>query len=241
MTVFADSSRFIMDLGMNSGDDTAYYLAKGFEVVALEANPLLAQAARTRFAGAIAAGRLSVVEAAVWSKAGSVTFHVNAVNDHWSSVVRALAGREGAATRAIEVEALTLGDLFDRFGTPLYLKIDVAGVDRIVIDQLTGQLIKPLYLSVEDGRSGLDHVAALAAAGYNGFQLVDRSEVPQMSDPDLPYSFPPLSAGPFGEALPDSWLEREAFEALYLSTVRDASGAPIAPPTRWFDIHAAKL
>ncbi len=38
MTVFADSSRFIMDLGMNNGDDTAYYLAKGFDVVAIEAN-----------------------------------------------------------------------------------------------------------------------------------------------------------------------------------------------------------
>ncbi len=54
MTVFADDSRFIIDLGMNNGDDTAFYLAKGYNVVAVEANPHLVAAARVRFAKDIA-------------------------------------------------------------------------------------------------------------------------------------------------------------------------------------------
>jgi hypothetical protein len=45
----------IYDLGMNNGDDTDYYLKRGFEVVAVEANPALCQVARDRFAEAIAA------------------------------------------------------------------------------------------------------------------------------------------------------------------------------------------
>ena len=32
----------IFDIGMNNGNDTDFYLAKGFHVVAVEANPFLA-------------------------------------------------------------------------------------------------------------------------------------------------------------------------------------------------------
>jgi hypothetical protein len=40
----------LYDVGMNNGDDTAYYLYKGFRVVAVEADPVLVEAARERFA-----------------------------------------------------------------------------------------------------------------------------------------------------------------------------------------------
>jgi len=33
----------IFDIGANNGDDTAFYLKKGFRVVAIEADPALAQ------------------------------------------------------------------------------------------------------------------------------------------------------------------------------------------------------
>ena len=39
----------IYDVGMHDGDDTAYYLDKGFQVVAVEANPVLVQSGRERF------------------------------------------------------------------------------------------------------------------------------------------------------------------------------------------------
>lgn len=241
MTVFADSSRFIMDLGMNNGDDTAYYLAKGFDVVALEANPALVEAARTRFAKEIAAKRLSIVEAAVWSKAGTVPFYVNEVNNHRSSVNLNWASHDGTPAHAVEVTAVTLGDLFDRFGTPLYLKVDVQGVDEMVLKQLRSQIIKPLYVSVEDCRFGYEFIAALADAGYDGFKLVDQSQVSSMRDPKVAYRFSEGSSGPFGEALPGHWLDRKEFEKLYSHTVRDRAGTRVAPRTHWWDIHAVKL
>src|SRR5690348_14857053 len=39
----------IYDVGLCDGDDTAFYLAKGFRVVAVEANPALVAAAKQRF------------------------------------------------------------------------------------------------------------------------------------------------------------------------------------------------
>ena len=233
------AGRMVMDLGMNNGDDTAYYLAKGFDVVALEANPALAAAARTRFTAEIAAGRVTLEEAAIWSSAGTVTFHVNEANDHWSSIEPVWAGREDTPTRAVEMPALTLEMLFARHGVPHYLKIDVEGVDSIVLDQLRAQARKPAFVSVEDCRFGFHYIAALADAGYHGFALVDQSEVPAVRDPDLPdYIFPKGASGPSSDALPGPWLDRAAFEALYETTVRDRAGNRIAPRTRWFDIHA---
>jgi len=44
----------IYDVGMNNGDDTAYYLRRGFRVVAIEANTCLAKCAAERFRTQIA-------------------------------------------------------------------------------------------------------------------------------------------------------------------------------------------
>lgn len=231
--------RRVMDLGMNNGDDTAYYLAKGLDVVALEANPALAAAARVRFAREIATGRVRLEAAAIWSRAGTVTFHVNETNDHWSSIEPGWAGREDTPTRAVEMPAVTLSLLFARHGVPHYLKIDVEGVDAIVLDQLKAQARKPAFVSVEDCRFGFDYIATLAGAGYGAFALVDQSQVPDMRDPALPdHVFPKGASGPSSDALPGPWLDRAAFEALYETTVRDRAGNRIAPRTRWFDIHA---
>ena len=49
----------IIDIGTNNGDDTAYYLEKGFNVVAVEANPSLCATLASRFAAEIRDGRLN--------------------------------------------------------------------------------------------------------------------------------------------------------------------------------------
>lgn len=44
------SRPLIIDVGGNNGDDTAFYLHRGYRVVMVEANPLLAEHLRGRFA-----------------------------------------------------------------------------------------------------------------------------------------------------------------------------------------------
>jgi hypothetical protein len=51
----------VYDVGMNNGDDTAYYLSLGFRTVAIEANPELVKYAKARFAREIASGRLIIL------------------------------------------------------------------------------------------------------------------------------------------------------------------------------------
>jgi hypothetical protein len=51
----------VYDVGMNNGDDTAYYLSLGFRVVAIDANPELVEQAKSRFANEIASQRLIIL------------------------------------------------------------------------------------------------------------------------------------------------------------------------------------
>ena len=55
--------KLIFDVGAHKGEDTTFYLKKGFKVIAVEANPALAQGLRDRFQWAIEPGQLTVVEA----------------------------------------------------------------------------------------------------------------------------------------------------------------------------------
>ncbi len=241
MAHYADNSRLIFDLGMNNGDDTAYYLGRGFDVVALDANPKLCERAQARFRTAIDEGRLTILNAAIWEKSGESTFFINLDNDHWSSLHVNWAGREDSQFAEINVECVTLASLFDKFGVPHYLKIDVEGADQSVLEQLRGAELLPLYVSVEDCRFGLQYMNILAFCGYDGFKLLDQSTVSQMTDPTTGRYFPAGSSGPFGGDVPGQWLSHQDMVALYLSTVRDRAGNRLAPRSHWWDIHCARL
>ena len=237
MTRFAKDSRVVFDLGMNNGDDTAYYLCRGFDVVALEANPVLCERARQRFQSELDQGRLTVVNAAVWEKAGQTAFFVNLDNDHWSSLDIGWAGRDASRCKDIIVRCVTLTDLFDEYGVPHYLKIDVEGVDHLVLSQLRGSELLPLYVSVEDCRFGVEYMETLTSCGYDAFKLLDQSTVSQMTDAATGRAFPAGSSGPFGDELPGKWLSHRDMTALYSASVRNLQGHRLAPRTRWWDIH----
>jgi FkbM family methyltransferase len=237
MIGFAKGSRFIFDLGMNNGDDTAFYLSRGYNVVALDANPALCEQAERRFHAAIDDGRLTVRNIAISDKSGEATFHINLDNDHWSSLEAQWALRGATRSKAITVRCVTLSELFDEFGVPYYLKIDVEGVDDRVLMQLCGSSVRPLYVSVEDCRFGYQYMEILASCGYDGFKLLDQSTVPQLTDAATGHTFLPGSSGPFGNEFPGKWLPYVDMLKFYSETVRDREGNRIAPRTHWWDIH----
>ncbi|PYX16093.1 MAG: hypothetical protein DMG87_17645 [Acidobacteria bacterium] len=53
-------THIVFDVGMNNGDDSTHYLSKGYQVVAIEANPILVERARARFQKEIAAGQILI-------------------------------------------------------------------------------------------------------------------------------------------------------------------------------------
>jgi len=240
MTRYAKDSLLIVDLGMNNGDDTAYYLGRGYNVVAVEANPALCQRAQARFRAEIDDGRLKVLNAAIWDKPGQAKFYVNLDNDHWSSLDVGWAGRDASKYNEITVPCITLGELFSEFGVPYYLKIDVEGIDQSVLEQLQGSGTRPLFVSVEDCRFGFDYMRIMAACGYDRFKLLDQSTVPQMKDAATGKDFPAGSSGPFGDELPGRWMAHDEMVKFYSATVRDSAGNRVGPRSQWWDIHCTR-
>ena len=164
----------IYDVGLHNGDDTAYYLKRGFRVIGIEANPAMAGIVAERFAAAIRDGRLTILNVAIAASAGRLPFWVSESNTVWSSFDRSVAGRDGRPVRQIQVECRTFASVLAEFGVPYFLKIDIEGNDHLCIEALTAPDL-PRYLSVEgspDTIALLDHLHDL---GFTEFKCITQS------------------------------------------------------------------
>lgn len=234
------SRKLIVDVGMHSGQDTAFYLKKGFNVVAIEANPTLAEAARQRFAGAIAANRLCILNCGVADHAGELDFIVNHSDDAWSSFVHEVGARGGAFDiRPVPVD--TLDALLSPFPTPHYVKIDIEGHDQHALDGIGRMAEKPRYVSVENGF--LPMLDRLKRFGYTGFKWINQATVPDQRVPLLPREGGPClhrfefgASGLFGRETPGDWLSADAVATL-ISEYWDHPQLD-AQTHGWFDLHA---
>lgn len=234
---FVGASDLIVDLGMNSGDDTEYYLKKGYRVVSVEANPTLCERAKERFREAIDTKRLMIRNVAIWSSYDKKPFYVNVANDHWSSLDRGWAARDASSFVEIQIDCIPIKHLFAHYGVPLYIKIDIEGADDIAIKQLRESEYLPLYLSLEDCRFGFEYLETLKELGYQSFKLLNQSTVEQLVDQTVDHRFKLGSSGPFGEDVPGAWLTYDEMVGKYSREVRDRNNNRHAPRTVWWDIH----
>lgn len=174
----------IFDLGMHHGDDTDFYLRKGFRVVALEANPDFCRRAHDRFAAEIASGKLAIVNRALDRQSGRTSiFYLSNEKDDWGSLDPDMTARSGGKLSTIEVETTTLGELAATHGVPYYLKSDIEGADEFVIEQLETLPELPRYVSVE--ASG-DPLETLTRCGYDRFQIINQGYLRLLPSPNPP-------------------------------------------------------
>jgi FkbM family methyltransferase len=232
----------IYDVGMNSGDDCAYYLRSGRRVVAIEANPALCASVALRFGAEVAAGRLTILNLGVADVPGAATFYVHRTNSVLSTLVPDGERIGYAATlpasefTPIQVEMRRLSDIVAFFGPPHYIKIDIEGFDDRCLADLRRRDILPPFISAE--AHTIDTFCHLVAMGYGEFKLAAGETVAQdFADHPISvagggqagHAFPPHSAGPYGEDLPGPWLGKEAILAHWLNR---GDG--------WFDLHARR-
>lgn len=169
------AGKLVYDVGMNNGDDTAYYLHKGCRVVAIEANPNLIGPARARFSAELSAGRLEVVNVGVTADAGEAEFFLSMKNDVWGSFDRGIAGR-GGGYETVRVPCRPFGDILEQFGMPYYLKIDIEGNDRLCLPALRPSA-RPDFLSIEMcHEAGDQDIGRLGELGYTRFQCVRQND-----------------------------------------------------------------
>lgn len=224
LTAAERDDRLIYDVGMHDGEDTAFYLERGYRVVGVEANPVMVSRLREKFAGEIHGGRLILVDRAIARQPGQVRFAVNRTMSVWGSLDPEFIernSRAGAVSDFITVEAMLFADVLRRYGVPYYIKIDIEGMDMACIEDLQSVARPPRYVSLESTvTSGhatfaraFTELAHLWTLGYRHFKYVDQGRLERLNGTVLDregasmrYAYVAESSGPFGEETPGEWL-----------------------------------
>ena len=222
----------IFDVGMHLGEDTDFYLKKGFRVVAFEANPDFVEHCRSRFADAIAANRLTIVSGAVAPGVeATLPFYVNTVDTTWGTLNPdwvARNDRRGAPSRQIKVERVDLGEQFRRYGVPYYLKIDIEGTDTAAAEALRALEDRPRFISIETEINRFSRlkkeIELLCSLGYRKFKPVQQQGIKNRrvvlnsrDGTSFEHVFEAGASGPFGDDLPGEWLDEKECRRAYCS------------------------
>jgi FkbM family methyltransferase len=245
----------VFDVGMYDGADSAYYLAKGFTVVAVEANPELVERARSKFSEAVASGRMVLENVAVSDARGRV--NLNLLDDDLgsSTIIQELGSK--ASSNSVTVEGVRFSDLLRKHGVPHYLKVDIEGCDAICIRALS-VTARPNFVSFEMGDDAMALAEHLKSIGYDRFKIISQTSFKQLNQHALAFRLrrklrkvlgqPDLthftcenrnfafghSSGPMGEATSGAW-------QTYSDMVRDwqdYTERKAYDIGGWFDLHA---
>ncbi|MRS11502.1 MAG: FkbM family methyltransferase [Actinobacteria bacterium] len=169
----------VFDVGMYDGADSEYYLQCGLRVVAVEANQYLAASACKRFAQELQSGQFVCVNAAVTSDGGEVELTLSG-KDLGSSSVFAERVVDQSPVGSLTVPGVTLAGLFETYGVPDYLKVDIEGADRLCVLALTPTQ-HPDYLSFEIGEDVEELLDHAASVGYRHFKVVNQVSFRELS------------------------------------------------------------
>jgi FkbM family methyltransferase len=217
----------IYDVGMHKGQDTDFYLKKGFNVIAFEANPENIDFCKRRFAQAIEEKRLTIVEGAIVEDAArnrqeTVRFYLNKNHSFWGSTCDDWAYRNevmGTTNEMIEIGAVDFGQTIEQYGIPNYLKADIVGSETICLRALLAFENKPDYLSIRSEKvifSRLeDEFILLEKLGYDKFKAIQQdfanvqTTFAAPNGENITHSFEEGGSGFFGEETSGRWKDRE--------------------------------
>jgi FkbM family methyltransferase len=174
----------IYDVGMNNGDDTAYYLSLGFRTVAIEANPELVKQAKSRFAREIESARLIILNIGMADREGEHPFWICEANSRWSSFNRAYASWGGSPNHQIQVPCTRFETILAEYGVPHFCKIDIQGNDLLCLEGFKPHKV-PKFCSIEALDLNLLGLDMLTALGYSLFKCISQSTF-------IPLQFPPV-------------------------------------------------
>jgi FkbM family methyltransferase len=255
----------IYDVGMHNGDDTAFYLRQSYRVVAIEADPVQAEAGRKRFVAEIEKGQVHIVEAAIGPSYGQASFWISS-NPEYNSFDRQNAEQGNNTSYEIQIVCRPMHDILAEFGTPYYLKVDIEGADHFCLEALDPNDL-PQFVSFEKAR--LEDLLFMHKLGYSRFKLIAQEDFRQLSyNPGQDnkgsrhlerlrrrarrllgrHRSPKTvarkhnnygSSGPFGDETDGPWRQMKEVAFAWLAFDLGYAGDPDPAWHDWFDVHCA--
>ena len=134
----------VFDIGANSGDYTFIFSKFARKVVAIEPDMKNYRVLTSRFS---TLKNVEILNKAVSDKNGYATFHIekegsayNTLSDKWVDILESESKsriKEKKFAQSYEVETHTVNKLIEVYGKPDFIKIDVEGFEKEVIEGLT--------------------------------------------------------------------------------------------------------
>jgi len=177
----------VFDFGFFNGMDSWKYLSQGLKVVAVEADPSQVEAAKVNanFMPVLANGQLTLLNVAIAPLSQDadtwLPFYLNTCTKEWNSFYSSIGCRlctaphaedtTKASCKTLQVLATPCATIFQKHGTPKYIKLDIEGAEAGCYHAMRhNPAYRPAYLSAEVGDDKL--VDVLVAFGYKSFKLV---------------------------------------------------------------------
>lgn len=214
--------RVIYDLGAHEGQDIAYYLKSADVVIAVEANPSLCEIMQTKFVNEVLTKKLIIVNKCIVpirdKDNEKVPFYKNRFDSGASRFLKPKVNPK--EFEIIYIESTTVEELFKFELEPLYIKIDLEGLDRFILKEIHENKIKPKFLSFENcGKDVLENI--IENEFYSHFNIVSFYNYSSIYKKTKT-----KTAGYFGKDIKSPWLNGESVLKLYDKM-----------PNSWFDIH----
>lgn len=252
-------NNLIFDIGMHIGQDTQNYLKDGYKVIAVEADPILAERGKVKFKKYIDSGQLVILNVGIAESEGILPFYRNHRLAEWSSFDKEMGSRRGTTYDVIDVQTTTTAKLFEKYGIPYYLKVDIEGLDYLCINDLPADNTRPKYVSCE--ANNIELLETLAAKGYSKFKIISQSDFHRPLSlkrerkpwyPNylfikngillrlqkiFPFRYMYGSTGPYGEKSKGKWISFQEAKRLFLGFYPPGSDQPLNKIS-WFDFHA---
>ncbi len=237
MSVYRNDE-LIIDIGVSEGNDTDFYIKKGFKVVGIEADKYEFERLMSRFNSQIDDLQcLLINKAAAYESGQTVQFLVSSLSQGHSRVVSDPANSQGELT---EIETINWPDIIRLKGIPYYCKVDIEGQEGPFLRSITKE-IAPKFISVECHI--FEPIQRLIEIGYREFKFLHQNAHNAFTAPNPPLEGNYLpghvfshASGYFGEELSGRWLNIK--EVVTAFSAVDTARALGALPHLWFDCHA---
>jgi FkbM family methyltransferase len=186
------NKNLIIDVGMHRAEDTDYYLKKGYNVIAIDADPQLINLASIKYKNYIDTQHLKLLNFAISDKDDEkVNFNLGD-KSAWNSLNPNITNRENQLNNSVSVKTKKLSTILQNYGVPYYCKIDIEGYDNVALATLKDLKEIPNYISVETECIGknekISETEALAtlntlhSLGYKYFKLVEQVSLTVLSE-----------------------------------------------------------
>ncbi|MDZ8239917.1 MAG: FkbM family methyltransferase [Nostoc sp. ChiQUE01a] len=220
----------IIDVGVHTGQDTEFYLKKGFRVIGVEADPQICKSVKERLNYYIENGQFTLLNIAVSTKDEPITFYTNSDRTFWGTTSLDRVNKSEVLFNTpfveITVEGCRFEKILEQFGIPYYLKVDIEGTEILCVNALKHFETKPQFISIESTKSSwnalLNEFAVFKELGYQKFKAINQAEVTKQVCPSparegqyIPYQFEYGASGLFGEETPGNWLSESEIIKLY--------------------------